>query len=237
MTRSAIFLTASLALFATVASPAIAGETRQAAMAGAGGTQLSDVGSASLMDRVAWSEITIQEVELGTAPPVHDSIVGQAATTRLRVQGVKTEDGVYFRLQWSDEKPDEGIDDIDRFADGVAIQFAVEGAQDTPILMGDNEHPVNIWYWNAAKQRAENLFAYGFGSLAPVELQDVEAAGKYEDGKWTVVFYRSLTSTEEGVMNFAGSIDIPVAFAVWNGSNRERDGFKAASLDWQTFGF
>jgi dimethylsulfide dehydrogenase subunit gamma/complex iron-sulfur molybdoenzyme family reductase subunit gamma len=26
--------------------------------------------------------------------------------------------------------------------------------------------------------------------------------------------------------------EIPVAFAVWNGSNQERDGFKAVTLEW-----
>lgn len=190
--------------------------------------------SDDLFGKLQWSEIAVREIELGTAPAAHASIAGEAVTTQLSVQAAATSDGLYFRLRWEDARPDTDIRDIDQFADAVAIQFAVDGDTDTPILMGDEDKPVYVWYWNAARQRAEKLFAYGFGTLARMDGQDIEAASVYENGEWTVVFHAPLTTGEIDVTVPDG---IPVAFAVWDGANEERDGFKAVSLDWESFKF
>ncbi len=203
-----------------------------------GSTQVSAAATGGLMNKIQWSEIAVREIELATAPVVHDAIVGEATASKLHVQVARAADGQYIRLQWSDKQPDTSLGAIDRFADAVAVQFAVNGSTETPILMGDSEQPVNVWYWNAARQRAENLFAYGFGTLAPMEQQDILAQGKYENGQWAVVFRAPVaTSPEEGGVDVSAPGGTPVAFAVWDGANQERDGFKAVSLDWERFEF
>lgn len=70
-------------------------------------------------------------------------------------------------------------------------------------------------------------------------VQDVKASGRYADGTWTVVFHRPLKPQGDDNVPLANSsgANMPVAFAVWNGSNTERDGFKAVTLEWQGLKF
>ncbi len=66
----------------------------------------------------------------------------------------------------------------------------------------------------------EDLKALGFGSLTHKDRQEVMGRGVWRDGRWRVVFARRLAPPD------AESTDlrqerVPVAFAVWNGSNQE----------------
>lgn len=76
------------------------------------------------------------------------------------------------------------------------------------------------------------FFAKGFGTLTFNAYQDVRGRGEYRDGKWRVVFLRSLETHckeegqfKKGVKNFA-------AFAVWDGNHKERDGMKSFTKNW-----
>lgn len=77
----------------------------------------------------------------------------------------------------------------------------------------------------------ENLVAGGFGSLTslPVEGQIVQGHGVWEGGKWRVVFSRSLNSSISGDLDFSPGKTYPIAFAVWDGANEERNGQKSTS--------
>jgi hypothetical protein len=70
-------------------------------------------------------------------------------------------------------------------------------------------------------------------TFRPVQSQLVSAAGTWQDGRWTVVMTRSLsvTSQADGVALESGG-RASVAFALWNGSQRDRDGQKSATI-WQ----
>ena len=49
-----------------------------------------------------------------------------------------------------------------------------------------------------------------------------------------MVFFRPYRSSEESAIKLsAKSGRIPVAFAVWEGANQERDGLKAVTMAWQ----
>jgi mono/diheme cytochrome c family protein len=63
--------------------------------------------------------------------------------------------------------------------------------------------------------------------------QHVQAIGYWQDGRWSVVMTRPLMlrSADDGVSLTPGS-RASVAFAVWNGSEHERDGRKLISI-WQ----
>ena len=74
----------------------------------------------------------------------------------------------------------------------------------------------------------ENLVAAGFGTLTTANLQDIDGAGEWRDGRWRVVFFRPLV-TAEGYPSLAVGEVTDVAFAVWDGSRGHRDGMKSVS--------
>lgn len=182
-------------------------------------------------DHPAWDAAPASAVKLETPFPGHPSIVGTALAQSAEVKALRTAAGLAIRLEWNDKQAD--IEKTQhRFADGAAIQFARDGKTDTTPYMGGAGRHVNIWYWNAAKNVAENLWADGFGTLTRLPTQDVKASGRHADGKWRVVFFRAWRSVEPHAAKLGGRSS-PVAFAVWNGANDERDGFKAVTMQWQ----
>lgn len=182
-------------------------------------------------DHPAWDTAPAATVKLETAFPAHPSISGTAHAQGAEVRALATPRGLALRLEWRDASIDERTTPH-RFADGAAVQFARDGNADTTPYMGGGGRHVNIWYWSAARNAAENLWADGFGTLARLPTQDVAARGRYADGAWRVVFFRRWRSAESHAAQLRGVR--PVAFAVWNGANDERDGFKAATMQWQT---
>ena len=77
----------------------------------------------------------------------------------------------------------------------------------------------------------ENANARGFGTLTsqPPSGQNVSGKGIWRDGAWSVVFVRELKSREKDDVKFAVGKPAPVAFAVWDGQNRDRNGRKVVS--------
>jgi mono/diheme cytochrome c family protein len=81
------------------------------------------------------------------------------------------------------------------------------------------------------KTAAEDANAAGLGTLTTQrpEGQQVEAHGAYSDHRWRVVFRRALTTPDAGDVQLAGLAEVPVAFAVWDGTMRDRNGQKLFS--------
>lgn len=185
------------------------------------------------LDHPAWDAAPPAAVTLETAFPGHASISGTAVTQGAEVRALRTAAGLLLRLEWSDAQADVRLEAA-RFADGAAIQFPRDGRKETTPYMGGAGRHVNIWYWNAAKNSGENLWADGFGTLTRLPTQDVKASGRHAGGKWRVAFFRAWRSAEPRAARLpAAGGDRPVAFAVWNGANEERDGFKAVTMTWQ----
>jgi hypothetical protein len=88
----------------------------------------------------------------------------------------------------------------------------------------------NIVAQEAPKTPVENLIAAGFGTLAaqPAARQTVAGKGVWMDGTWRVVFVRALKNDNPNDEQFVGQ-PVPVAFAVWGGEHRDRNGQKAVS--------
>lgn len=80
-----------------------------------------------------------------------------------------------------------------------------------------------------AQGAVQDLVAEGFGTIGPLEEQAVEGKGVYSDGRWTVVFKRSLKAPAAGHPAFANGSTTDIAFAVWDGANSERNGKKSVS--------
>ena len=74
-----------------------------------------------------------------------------------------------------------------------------------------------------------NLVAGGFGTLEVTDRGDLQGNAVYKDGRWMVVFSRPFQPTGDLQPIIGGVGPIDVAFAVWNGSEGERDGIKSVS--------
>lgn len=89
------------------------------------------------------------------------------------------------------------------------------------------------------KSPVESLLASGFGTLTPVppELQNLDGIGTYRDGSWTVVMRGRIAPEEKGSSaDLRGLSETPVAFAVWDGSEKDRNGSKLVT-QWTTVVF
>jgi hypothetical protein len=84
------------------------------------------------------------------------------------------------------------------------------------------------------RSSVEDLNAIGFGTLMsqPPEDQKVQGKGVWKGGKWRVVIVREMRSKGERDTQFIPGQSLPVAFAVWDGAQGDRDGQKAVSV-WQ----
>ncbi len=196
-------------------------------------TQMAAAKDADNPRAAVWKRAPRVSIPLVTAPAVHASITGTATTRQVTAQAIRTADKVFLRLSWSDPTRDATRDATTRFLDAVALQFPLDGDVDTAVLMGNAGKRVNIWQWRA-DGRVQNLFADGFGTLTLAPVQDVSGHGVYSHGGWSVVLSRSLKSHSEDGVQLDDIGRIPIAPAVWNGSNQERDGFKAVTMEWQS---
>jgi len=77
----------------------------------------------------------------------------------------------------------------------------------------------------------EDANARGFGTFKsqPASSQNVGGKGIWRDGHWNVLVTRELKSKDADDVKFAPGKSVPVAFAVWNGQQRDRNGRKVIS--------
>lgn len=81
------------------------------------------------------------------------------------------------------------------------------------------------------KSPVEDANARGFGSFQsqPMAQQNVAGKGIWHDGFWNVLFIRDIKSAEAEDAKFESGKPVPVAFAVWNGEQGDRNGRKMVS--------
>ncbi|MDB4542762.1 ethylbenzene dehydrogenase-related protein [bacterium] len=218
------------------AAPATIDNTPVAALPIGGSMQLLRA-KANLDDpeSVAWRDAQEYSMELGMAPPVHPSVNLRydATTPAVKVFLRAATDGnkLYLRLRWADESQNTANSRTD-FADGAAVQFALGDAASTSFMMGAANGPVNIWYWKAGQTTAQNLAAGGFGSTTQLDGAGLASSDVYRSaGEWVVVFSRPLeVQGEHQVTLDKGQANM--AFALWQGEQKQRDGLKHVSMGW-----
>lgn len=109
------------------------------------------------------------------------------------------------------------------FSDAVAIQLPVQlpsGARKPYFLFGDGANPVDLWFVDLAEKIARRYNGAGSNSITLVEGEEVSAVASYDRGEWSVIFKRALRST--GGVIFTEGQYVPIAFSIWNGTDRER---------------
>jgi hypothetical protein len=77
----------------------------------------------------------------------------------------------------------------------------------------------------------DDLVAEGFGTLTPQarEDQNVSGEGLWVSGFWKVVFHRTLESSGGADVRLEPGSEVPIAFAIWDGTYGDRDGQKAVT--------
>jgi hypothetical protein len=74
----------------------------------------------------------------------------------------------------------------------------------------------------------EDMNAEGFSTLTTQAHQDVNGKGNWSNNRWGVVFKRALKTSDSNDTQFNGG-KTPMAIAIWNGQNKERNGQKAVT--------
>ena len=75
----------------------------------------------------------------------------------------------------------------------------------------------------------EDLNAEGFSTLTTQSHQDVDGSGNWSNSRWSIVFKRQLKTEDANDTQFVGR-KTSIAFAIWNGNNKERNGQKALTI-------
>jgi DMSO reductase family type II enzyme heme b subunit len=164
---------------------------------------------------------------------------GKSAVRRLIARSLHNGKEIAFLLEWDDPTRDVTIERVDAFRDAMALQFPVKPPAkpgEIPVVtMGDEEKRVNIWQWRAEWQEqgrpspVEDLVAEGFSTLTPKPMPNVAGKGAWSDGRWRVVLSRAMTTQDGDDAQFSRGGSLPIAFAVWEGSNQERGSQKSVS--------
>ncbi len=109
------------------------------------------------------------------------------------------------------------------------VGIAPASAQDSVYLTG----------WGAAnpasspsrESAVDELIAEGFGTLTPQarEDQNVSGEGVWVSGIWKVVFRRALRSSGDTDVRLEPGSEVPIGFAIWDGTHGDRDGQKSVT--------
>jgi hypothetical protein len=204
---------------------------------------VSSVGAANLLKNVAtgWNQIAPKHVALNRTPPLYDTDEPAALEiSSVDVRCARVDGKLVVQLSWRDPTreavtareipnapPETRFRKVqteanDRFSDAAAVMFpaGTSAGHIAPSLqMGDAEHPVQIYYWNSTRGAA--LMEAQGRSTTRRTGQSFPVNSIYQKNQWTVTL--ELPNLRPGT---------PVAFAVWNGSQSDRDGRKYFSV-WQ----
>ena len=186
-----------------------------------------------------WSQTATEKVALMPTPlamvqelsPFLAISQAHGVTSEVQVQLAHNGEMLAVRLSWVADKRDIQRD-IDNFVDGVGVMFPTV-PNVSAITMGAAGKPVNAWYWRADKTVPYEILAEGFRFVQRQKDNagsDLKVAAVHKDGRWQVVFRRSL-GARNGLVRFTPGKPSGIAFAVWAGANSERSGRKAFSGD------
>ncbi len=199
----------------------------------------------SAPDAGAWGQVSEREFPLVPTPlqgnpgikavsPFLEKSTDHGRVARLHAAAAHNGKMLAVRLRWNASGRDR-ITDLDQFVDGVAVMFPLSAGA-SAVTMGSPSDPVNAWYWKGnLAQEAFDVVATGYGTSARSRAPALPIActARYAAGEWQVVLRRALTGTGDRVQLVPGAAT-GMAFAVWDGANRERSGRKSFSGDFVT---
>ncbi len=192
-----------------------------------------------------WNKASAMEVPLG-GQIIASPRQWIPSVDAIMVRAVYNNDEIAFLMEWDDSTNKQ--EEI--FRDAVSLQFPTkipESLKKPYFAMGDSSGAVNLWSWKAfwnegfgtvieasetEAGEVVELNAKGFNNIKnqPPESQNVTGKGVYQNGRWKVMLKRTLkTDDTKGDIQFEIGKLIPVAFAVWDGSNSDVGSLKSVS--------
>jgi hypothetical protein len=182
-----------------------------------------------------WKTIPSHRIALNRTPPLYDTETPAALDiTYVDVRLARAEGKLIVQMIWHDATPDtaqiaklpgvptegrphkELTEATDRFFDSAAVMHPQRLPQEgvwPSLQMGDAGHPVTIYFWNSARSSAR-MKAEGRGTTKRTG-ESFPCQASHRDGSWSIAM--ELDSIPSGM---------PLAFAIWNGSQQDRDGRK-----------
>lgn len=182
-----------------------------------------------------WSKITSQRIALNRTPRLYDTeALSELELAFVDIRLARMEGKLVVQMVWRDptqdtaeiaklpSAPTEGrphkelTETTDRFFDSAAVMHPVRLPDNDvwpSLQMGNAGDPVSIYFWNAARGAAR-MQAEGRGTTKRTG-ESFPAQATYRDGSWHVTM--ELQDVPAGM---------PLAFAIWNGSQQDRDGRK-----------
>lgn len=150
-----------------------------------------------------------------------DGTSGGAGGT-MTVKAIHNGTDIAFRLSWNDATKSDTVNGVDEFSDRAGIMFSAE----QKCRMGSPGNPVNIWFWHAAKGIVNNIIAGGLGTITKTGDDNIRVISHYVNGEWQLVMSRPLLPVNSDNQVDLSNGNGPIAFARWDGANRERNGKK-----------
>ncbi|MDO8302845.1 MAG: hypothetical protein Q7T18_06365 [Sedimentisphaerales bacterium] len=187
-----------------------------------------------------WNIIADNPLHLNRTPPLYDGDPqdnGKRPTASIRL--CRTTGGdLVIRVTWTDSTEDKKADDVryqdggashiytkhsqatDRFPDAFCAMVPVaRGAAKTypSMMMGSTENPAELYYWRAGTG-FQLLNAHGRASTSETKTAIHGTVTRQSDGYVIVMILPNMLPRT------------PVCFAIWDGTAKQRDGMKYASL-------
>jgi len=109
------------------------------------------------------------------------------------------------------------------FSDAVAVQIPSQvpaGARKPYFIFGDDQNPVDLWFFDLGRPAPIQFTGKGSGDVAPNDTGDLTGVASYDQGEWSVIFKRPLRP--DAGAHFTQGEFMPIAFSVWDGFSRER---------------
>ncbi len=160
--------------------------------------------------------------------------MGMSIDQDLYVKAVHNGSEIAFRFQWNDTTADTVVEEPNLFGDALAMEIPYSGTGDTSLAMGSQDEPVNIMFWRADLGQPQNIVAGGIETPQPSpDAQNFEHSQDWSSGVWTVVVRRPMSTATDNQIDLSPGSQYNIAFANWDGSDKNRNGKKAFG-NWNT---
>lgn len=163
--------------------------------------------------------------------PFIEKSTDHGVVNKVTVASAHNGNSLAVRLTWASEKHDTMVD-LDEFVDGAAVMFPLT-PNASAFLMGSPTDPVNAWYWKGnLSDQGFDVIAQGYGTSERSRSahEPIQVAATHAQGNWHLVMSRALKG-DDSRAKFEPGTATRMAFAVWDGGNRERAGRKSFSGD------
>lgn len=182
-----------------------------------------------------WNKLSPQRIALNRTPRLYDTEApSELEFSFVDIRLARAEGKLLVQMSWRDltqdaaaiaklpSAPAEGrphkelTEATDRFFDSAAVMHPARLPENNvwpSLQMGDIGQPVSIYFWNATRGAAR-MQAEGRGTTKRTGAT-FPAQAIYRDNSWHLAM--ELQDVPAGM---------PLAFAIWNGSQQDRDGRK-----------